>query len=152
MVKYFDVVVVAILLLFVFCSQSFSIDGNRQGKRAVYYDHFEYTDNVDFHGADGINIDYSAELNVPGDYYEIAFDAINDTSTDVKLSQLSFGESDPFVIYELFYENGEKLHVGDLLKQGETKKIIYRVSYQNKIDIEEYQFDGSFYINYEQFL
>ena len=120
--------------------------------KGVYYDNFKYTDNVIFNGSDGLNIDYTANLNRVGDYYEIAFDVINDSSVDVEISDCSYHDDDSYIDYELTYSDGKAIHEGDILKQGEKKQLKYRVLYKKQIEEDNYQFDSSFSLGYEQVL
>ena len=39
-----------------------------------------------------------------------------------------------------------------LLKKGENKRLKYKVLYKNLINSDNYQFDSSFGLNYEQVL
>lgn len=125
---------------------------NASNNKGIYYDNFKYTDNVIFNGSDGLNIDYTASLSQVGDYYEISFEVINDSSVDVLVSDCSYQDNDSYINYELTYSNGKKIHKGDILKHGEKKQVKYRVLYKNQIEEENYQFDGSFSLNYEQVL
>ena len=120
--------------------------------KGVYYDNFKYTDNVIFNGSDGLNIDYTANLNRVGDYYEIAFDVINDSIVDVEISDCSYHDDDSYIDYELTYSDGKAIHEGDILKQGEKKQLKYRVLYKKQIEEDNYQFDSSFSLGYEQVL
>ena len=113
-------------------------------------DNFNYTDNVTFNGNDGLNIDYTANLNQVGDYYEISFNVINDSKVDMEITNCDYHKNDEFINYELTYDNGKKVQQGDILKQGESKKIKYRVQYKKLIVENNYQVDTSFSINYEQ--
>ena len=45
-------------------------------KSVIYYDNFQYTDNVLFYGVDGLNVQYEGELSYLGDSYELSFDVV----------------------------------------------------------------------------
>ena len=122
-------------------------DNNHRG---VYYDNFKYTDNVNFNGSEGLNIDYSAELKQVGDYYELVFDVINDSDVDVEVSNCDYNDDDKYIDYYLAYADGKEINEGDILKKGESKKLKYRVLYKNSITEDNYEFDSSFSIRYEQ--
>ena len=66
--KYLNGLILAIPLLFGIIHNN---EINLNTYKGVYYDNFNYTDNVTFNGNDGLNIDYTANLNQVGDYYEI---------------------------------------------------------------------------------
>ena len=57
-----------------------------------------------------------------------------------------------FIDYQLTYEDGSKILVGDILNQGERKRLKYRVLYKNSIENDSYELDSSFYISYQQVL
>ena len=118
----------------------------------IYYDNVQYSDNVKFYGIDGLNINYSGELRSLGDFYEISFDVVNGTGTKIEISKCSYKLSDEYIDYQLTYDDGSQVSVGDILKQGERKRLKYRVLYKNMIQNDVYELDSSFYIRYEQVL
>ncbi len=132
----------------------FSVAGKDNGDYShnVYYDNIQYTDNVEFYGVDGFNIQYSGELNYLGDYYEISFDVVNGSGTKMMLSKCLYQESDYYIDYLLTYDDDSEVSIGDTLKQGERKRLKYRVLYKNPIQSDVYELDSSFYISYEQVL
>ena len=147
--KYLESLVLIIpIVLGVLNNSLLGVDNSNH--KGVYYDNFKYTDNVQFNGSDGLNIDYNAELNHVGDYYELTFDVINDSDVDVEISNCDYKVDDPYIDYYLAYEDGHKIHEGDILKKGESKKLKYRVLYKNSITEEDYEFDSSFALGYEQ--
>ena len=119
-------------------------------KKGVYYDNFNYTNNVTLKEVSGTTFDYSANLKNVGEYYEISFDIINDSNVDMIISDYTIPEEDKFIDYNISYTNGTKIKQGDIIKPGELKKVKYKVLYKNQIDEDHYQFDPSFEINYEQ--
>lgn len=147
--KYLNGLILAIPLLFGIIHNN---EINLNTYKGVYYDNFNYTDNVTFNGNDGLNIDYTANLNQVGDYYEISFNVINDSKVDMEITNCDYHKNDEFINYELTYANGKKVQQGDILKQGESKKMKYRVQYKKLIVENNYQVDTSFSINYEQII
>lgn len=125
---------------------------NTSNRKGIYYDNFKYTDNVNFNSSKGLSIDYTANLQQVGDYYEITFDVVNDSSVDVEITNCSYHDNDAYINYELTYIDGKEIHEGDILKKGEKRQIKYRVLYKNQIEVENYQFDTSFSLDYEQIL
>ncbi len=121
-------------------------------KNKIYYDNIQYTDNVNFYGADGLKINYEGRLSNPGDYYELSFDVVNDSTTDMMISKCDYHQTDSYIEYQLSYSNGSAIKIGDVLKKGETRRLTYRVSYKNPIKSNGYEFDSSFYLGYEQVL
>lgn len=141
------------IILFVFCLGSiFTPKEIHTVDSKIYYDNVRYTDNVTFYGVDGLNLQYSGNLTSPGEFYELTFDVVNSSNTDVEIVACDYHKEDAYVDYELFYEDGTKVLVGDVLKKGEIKSLTYRVLYKNVILLDSYQFDASFHIGYEQIL
>ena len=147
--KYLDLLIMGILFIGGLCFKAILPEDNSLNK-GVYYDNFQYTDNVLFKGADGLNLDYSAELNNPGDYYELDFDVVNSTNYDIEIADYFYNESDNYIEYELCYGDGSKINNGDVIKAGEVKRLKYKVSYKSIILDDNYEFDSSFSIQYEQ--
>lgn len=148
MVKYIRFSFVGILL-FMGVLLDFAAEENKP-KKGIYYDHIQYSDNVVFNRLDGLEIDYSAELTNPGDSYHLDFDVVNDSNVDMKIENLIYPENDSYISYQLKYQNGSVIQPGDIIKKGESVGISYVVSYDHLIDQDEYLFDSSFHIQYEQ--
>ena len=150
--KYFKFLLVILLIVIGIGYRSFAADASSGIKKGIYYDNIKYSDNVVFNNVDGTNLDYRAELNVPGDYYELCFDIVNSTSYDVQITDYIYNESDNYIGYELTYDSGEKVKNGDILKKGASKSLKYKVTYKDFIKEENYSFDTSFSISYEQII
>lgn len=119
--------------------------------KGIYYDQFHTTDNVVIHKADGLKLNYSANLTDPGDYYELSFDVVNDSGVDMYIYDYHFGKTDDYIQYDLTYLNGDNIHKGDIIKDGERKALKYRVSYISLLPAN-YSFDSSFGLRFEQVL
>ena len=148
--KYIEMILVGLGLTYLAVFGNIKINGDNQSIKGIYYDNFKYTDNVEFYGSDGLNIQYSGELSIPGDYYELTFDVVNSTGVDVEIADCFHQEPDEYIDFRLTYEDGQEVEVGDTLKSGETKRLTYKVTYQKGIDTDDYEFDSSFSIHYEQ--
>lgn len=148
--KYIKVMLIGLLAIIGIGYRSFDANARGDLKRGIYYDNIEYTDNVEFKNVDGVNINYSAQLNNPGDYYELYFDVVNSTNYDVAITDCIYNEDDEHVGYDLTYENGEKIDIGDVIKKHDTIRVKYKVLYKEYITMEDYLFDTSFSILYEQ--
>lgn len=147
--KYLDMAIVGILFVGGILFNNFSSDTNALNK-GVYYDNVKYTDNVVFNSVDGLNIDYQAKLTNPGDFYELDFDVVNSTRHDIQIADYMYNEDDEYITYELCYADGTKIKNGDIIKAGKSKKLKYKVSYVNPIKEDNYNFDTTFAIQYEQ--
>ena len=147
--KYIKIMLVVLLAIIGLEYHNLSVTASGLNN-GIYYDNIEYTDNVIFNGADGVNIDYSAKFANPGDYYELEFDIVNSTSYDVEIANCVYNDDDDYIDYELTYEDGKDINIGDIIKSGEKVRVKYRVLYKNYIDRENYTFDTSFNILYAQ--
>ena len=130
--KYFKSLILIIPLFVGIIGSNISDIKEFNNKKGVYYDNFNYTDNVILEEVDGTNIDYNAQLTTVGDYI--------------------FPNDDKYIEYKLTYADGKAINTGDILKQGENKRIKYRVLYKNQVNEDNYQFDSSFSIGYEQLI
>lgn len=149
MFKYLGKILIGGLIIIGIYANSLTMDSKAKTAN-IYYDNFKYTDNVEFHKAAGQNIDYSADLTNVGDSYEISFDIINKSDFDVKIVDYYCPKNDNYINYELTYNNGKIISQDDILKKGESKRFKYKVSYVNLVTEDNYTFDSSFSIQYEQ--
>ena len=147
MVKYIRMGFLGILVFF---GLVMSLGASSASERGIYYDNVSYSDNVTFYGVEGLNLNYSAEMNTVGDSYELCFDVVNGSNVNVKLSDYMIHEEDPYIRYALSYEDGSILALGDILPRKESKRLCYSVLYENPITIDEYQVESSFILHYEQ--
>ncbi len=148
--KYVRMMLIAVLAIVGLGYCNFIANASGDLEKGIYYNNIEYTDNVEFKSVDGVKIDYSAQLNTPGDYYELYFDIVNSTNYDVAISDCIYNEDDDYIGYDLTYENGEKIGMGDVIKKHDTIRVKYKVLYKNYINVESYVIDTSFSILYEQ--
>ena len=148
--KYAKLVLAIVLFVLGVWYYSIRVDAVSTFNKGIYYDNIKYTDNVSFNGVDGVNIDYNAKLDRPGDYYELYFDVINGTNYDVEITDCIYHEDDEYIGYELTYDDGKNVSNGDVIKKGESIRLKYKVLYKDYILNEDYNFDSSFSILYEQ--
>ena len=144
--KYIRTMLIGLLAIIAFEYHNLSVSSNK----GIYYDNIEYTDNVIFDSVNGVNLDYSANLVKPGDYYELYFDVINETGYDVEITDCTYNNDDDYIAYELVYEDGSHIGIGDIIKKGENVRIKYKVLYKNYVTEDSYTFDTSFSILYGQ--
>ena len=150
MVKYLGYVIVGILLSLGVLFQS-SVNG-KSTNQGMYYDNVRGSENVDIKSVSGLNLDYQATLEAVGDSFDLYFDIVNSNDVDMKIENLVLQEDDSFINYILTYQNGDIVKDGDIIKSHESKKIHYQVKYIKLIESDDYLFDTSFSINYEQAL
>lgn len=148
--KYVKVMLIGLLTIIGLGYHTFTANASGDLKKGIYYNNIDYTENVQFNSVDGVNIDYSAELVTPGDYYELYFDVVNSTNYNVAITDCIYNEDDTYIGYELTYENGDQINIGDVIKKGETVRVKYRVLYKDYITVDNYVLDTSFSILYEQ--
>ena len=148
--KYAKIMLVGLLAIIGLGYHNLNANASGDISKGIYYDNVKYTDNVLFNSVDGVNIDYSAQLKYPGDYYELYFDIVNSSGYSVEITDCIYNDDDDYIDYELTYENGNEINVGDAIKNGESIRVKYRVFYKKYIIEDNYTFDTSFSILYEQ--
>ena len=146
--KYAKVILVGLLAIIGFGYHNINADDNINNE--IYYDNVSYTDNVVFKSVDGVNLLYSANLIQPGDYYELYFDVVNSTNYNIAITDCVYNSDDEYIKYELTYEDGNKINIGDIIKKGESIRLKYKVLYKKYVTKVDYVFDTSFSILYEQ--
>ena len=81
---------------------------------------------------------FSANLVMPGDYYEFTVDVVNDGNIDamidsvVKTPELT-SEQAKYIKYEVTYENGESISTNQTIKSGTSTPIKVMVEYRTDI-------------------
>ena len=145
--KFAKVLLIVLLVTITFGYHSLNANASDSG---IYYDNIEYTDNVIFNGVDGVSIDYTANLVKPGDYYELYFDIVNPTNHNIAITDYICNSDDDYIDYELTYDNGKQIGIGDYIKKGESIRVKYKVLYKNYILEDTYVLDTSFSILYGQ--
>lgn len=103
---------------------------------------------------DGTYLVYDIKLPVKGDFYEFSFDVVNDGTMDARISSLiQFGseEYEDYLHYSLKYKDGNNVYGNDILKSGETRTMVLRVTnvYEGDANVEKV-FNLSFAIQYVQ--
>ena len=77
---------------------------------SVHYTNIEASDNVSVKKVDGLNIDYDANLEYPGDSYEVVFDIVNSSGVDMLIANCTWAENTKFVDSDLrSVDDGKKL-------------------------------------------
>lgn len=148
--KYVKLLLVGLLAIIGLGYHNFTASASGDINKGIYYDNIDYTDNVEFKSIDGVNLDYSAFLSYPGDYYELNFDVVNSTSYNMGITDCIYNEDDDYIDYELTYEDGTQINSGDIIKKGESIRVKYKVLYKKYINDDNYIIDNSFSILYEQ--
>ena len=151
--KYLEMVVGSIAVIsagfcMAFGDGASALDNNKD----IHYANVQSSDNVSLSSVDGLNIEYSANLDYPGDSYDVTFDIVNSTGVDMFISNFVWPDSD-LIDYNLKYVDGSEVKHGDLIKKDEVKKVIYTVVCKDNVSFDEdFQLDTSFDINFEQAL
>lgn len=88
------------------------------------------------------NIEYAVNLNEMGSYYEFEVDVKNDGNINAILTTNSFifgisSDQIAYTNYKVQYVDGTPLRYGDILRQGESKRILVRIEIPK--NLEEYQ-------------
>lgn len=104
-------------------------------------------------------IEYTVQLDNPGDFYEFTVDIVNkgsiDAMIDTVLKSGLTNEQQKYIEYTATSSNGKELKQHDLLKAGQTRKITVRVKYRDDLNSEDLPKDDapvglSFRVNYIQ--
>lgn len=152
-----------ILLIFVCCisigyavmNRELTIIGNSEVKSNSWDIHFE---NVKVKSGsvetttptinnDKDSVNFSFNLNLPGDYYEFTVDVVNIGSMDAMIGSITktpelTDSQKKFVNYTIEYENGEQINTKQLLQRGSLTRLKVRVEYRT--DLEENDLPTSF--------
>ena len=88
--------------------------------------------------ASKLNINYSVDLNVPGDFFEFTVDVKNAGSVDAKLSSLPVlggvsSEQDVYTNYYFVHADGSPVQVGETILVGKARKYKVHVEYDRNI-------------------
>lgn len=148
--KYAKTILIGLLAIISFGYHNLDINASSNMNKGIYYDNVSYTDNVVFNDVDGVNFDYSANLIRPGDYYELYFDVVNSTNYNIAITDCVYNSDDEYIKYELTYADGSVINIGDTIKKDESIRIKYKVLYKKYVVDDDYVFDTSFSILYEQ--
>ena len=117
-------------------------------------------------GTNDNTVEFSTELELPGDYFEFTVDAINEgtvdgiiTITSSKTYEMIGGEEQEiqlpdYIKYTVTYDEGGTPTIGDILAKGTSKKYKVRVEFdENATDlpneVKEYKYKYS--VTYEQY-
>ena len=94
-----------------------------------------------------LEITYSVNLNLPGEFYEFTVDVVNSGSIDAMVNNVSINELSAeqkrYVSYDVTYSDGTKINKNDLLKAGRAAKLRVRVAYRNDITADDLLSDDS---------
>ena len=88
-------------------------------------------------------INYSVNLEQPGDFYEFTVEVVNAGTlnavidTDGVENTILTPEQDVYANYTVTYDDGTEIAPGDTLAAGETKKIKVRIEYDSTITSEQ---------------
>ena len=95
-------------------------------------------------GTNDNTVEFTTELELPGDFYEFTVDAINEGSIDgaitlttnnvyevVNEEEIST-ELPDYILYTVTYDDDTIPTIGDILKKGESKKYKVRVEYDSE--------------------
>ena len=92
--------------------------------------------------SDGTSVNFSTELNIPGDYFRFNIDAVNDGSIDamiesvVKVRDLT-DEQKNFISFDITYSDGVSINEKQLLTKGLSKGISVEVKYRKDITVSD---------------
>ena len=154
---------------FAFLSTQLNITGNTSvsgNKWSVYFDNVEVSEgSVDASvvptttGTTTTSIEYTVNLDKPGDFYEFTVDAVNAGTIDAVVESINMTSLDTdvakYLSYTATYEDGTTLAQNDVLKATKTDTYKVRVEYKKNIEASDLDEDGvnltlTFGVNYVQ--
>ena len=166
------ILLVSITLGYAFLSRTLNINGNTRIEKnswVIYFDDVDIAnDSVENEdpskdarivNREKTNIEFTANLSNPGDFYEFTVYTVNDGSIDAAISSIEkslLSESEQkYLTYEVKYDNGEEIKKCDILHSGERRLIKAIVKYKDNAEIGDYPVEPVhlnlfFRINYEQ--
>lgn len=89
---------------------------------------------------DGLTINFEVTLNEPGDFYKFTADIVNEGTIDAMVDSLNvegLTSYSSFIDYRVTYDYGREINQYDVLRAGETKKIVVYVKYKEDIDKDD---------------
>ena len=154
---------------FAFLSTQLNITGNTSvsgNKWSVYFDNVQVTEgSVDASvvpttsGNTTTSIEYTVNLDKPGDFYEFTVDAVNAGTIDAMIDSINMTNLDTdvakYLNYTATYLDGKELAQNDVLKATKTATYKVRVEYKKNIESTDLDEVGvnltlAFVINYVQ--
>lgn len=86
----------------------------------------------------GTTLNYTVDLNNPGDYYEFTVDVHNDGTLPAKLSAApTVTGTSNYITHTVTYSDGTEIRKDDTLAVDETKTLKVRVEYKSDLTAEE---------------
>ena len=154
---------------FAFLSSQLTITGNTSvsgNKWSVYFNNVQVTEgSVDATviptttGNTTTSVEYTVNLDKPGDFYEFTVDAVNDGTIDAMIESITTPNIDSrvlqYVNYSATYLDGTELAQNDVLKKNKTATYKVRVEFKknisaNDLSEEDINLTLMFGVNYVQ--
>lgn len=89
---------------------------------------------------DDTSVSFNANLDKPGDYFEFSVDVSNKGTLDALVDNFvigNLGDNSTLVDYDVRYNDGMDLGVGDKLLSKEKDTLLVRVAYRTDISVED---------------
>ena len=151
--KYIIVLLILVISVgFAYLSTNLSIVGVTNVKGNTWDIHFE---NVQvLHSVDGnptptissdkATINYTANLNVPGDYFEFTVDVVNAGTVDAmiedivtKINDTDISNMPSYLDFSILYSNGVAILDNQLLEHGKSLSLKVKVEFLYDIELED---------------
>ena len=149
------ILITSITLGYAFLSRTLNINGNTRIEKnswVIYFDDVDIAnDSVQNEDSskdarivnrEKTNIEFTANLSNPGDFYEFTVYTVNDGSIDAAISSIEkslLSENEQkYLTYEVKYDNGEEIKKCDILHAGERRLIKAVVKYKDNAEIGDY--------------
>ena len=137
-----------IVLIIIHILSNVSCAINSDSRWNIYFENIEIKDGSveatqvpTLTDSSNLEITYSVNLNLPGEFYEFTVDVVNNGNIDAMVNNVSINELSAdqkrYVSYDVTYSDGTKINKYDLLKAGATAKLRIRVVYRNDITADD---------------
>ena len=142
------------------------ITGVSRHKWSIYFDNIQINNgsvtavtNPTIIGKTTTSLEYTVNLNRPGDYYEFTVDAVNDGTLNAEIELITMttldNDVEKYLNYTATYEDGKNLKQGDLLYKNSTQTYKIRVEFKEDVNVEDLdtkdnEFNLSFGVKYVQ--
>ena len=109
--------------------------------------------------ADATSLEYTVNLDKPGDYYEFTVDAVNDGTINAMIESIVMTnlneDVEKYLDYSATYANGNNISKNDIIRSKKSSTYKIRIEYKKNIDISDLNEDGieltlSFEVKYTQ--
>ena len=170
--KYYIILIILLLLGVTFgyavLNSTLNINGKSTIQKNTWDVHFENvqitTGSVEATKVPAIEnsttVDFEAQLNLPGDFYEFTVDVVNDGSIDAMIDSVTktpdlTTEQQKYLNYKIEYQNGESINTKQLVSKNSFVRLKVKLGFRKDITASDLPTTSetlnlSFTVNYVQ--